>query len=156
MFAEFRSPAVNRLRLPVQARSGVHRRAAPFQDRVIQELLLLLLEPVFELRFSPKSHAFRPGRAPHRHPLRPLQLCRLPLVRLHQPHRGGRRPLVEHHPVMPLEGCLRPKGALLAQVGAQRPRPAWVCAATREEPRWASQEEAQEKGAQEEREEEGA
>ncbi|XP_072960629.1 nuclear intron maturase 1, mitochondrial [Typha angustifolia] len=37
----------------------------PFQDRVVQELLLLLLEPIFEARFSPKSHAFRPGRNPH-------------------------------------------------------------------------------------------
>ncbi|MQL90528.1 hypothetical protein Taro_023126 [Colocasia esculenta] len=37
----------------------------PFQDRVVQELLLLILEPVFEPRFSDKSHAFRPGRSPH-------------------------------------------------------------------------------------------
>ncbi|KMZ73859.1 Group II intron-encoded protein LtrA [Zostera marina] len=36
-----------------------------FQDRVVQELLLLLVEPVFESRFSAKSHAFRPGRSPH-------------------------------------------------------------------------------------------
>lgn len=38
---------------------------SPFQDRVVQELLLLLLEPVYEARFSPKSFAFRPGRSPH-------------------------------------------------------------------------------------------
>ncbi|KAL0903930.1 hypothetical protein M5K25_025993 [Dendrobium thyrsiflorum] len=37
----------------------------PFQDHVLQELLLLVLEPVFEPRFSSKSHAFRPGRSPH-------------------------------------------------------------------------------------------
>ncbi|KAK8940310.1 hypothetical protein KSP40_PGU012047 [Platanthera guangdongensis] len=37
----------------------------PFQDHVLQELLLLVLEPIFESRFSPKSHAFRPGRSPH-------------------------------------------------------------------------------------------
>ncbi|RWR97399.1 Domain X [Cinnamomum micranthum f. kanehirae] len=36
-----------------------------FQDRVVQEVLLLILEPIFESRFSPKSHAFRPGRNPH-------------------------------------------------------------------------------------------
>ncbi|KAL2341137.1 hypothetical protein Fmac_009077 [Flemingia macrophylla] len=36
-----------------------------FQDRVVQELLLIILEPVFERRFSPKSHAFRPGRNAH-------------------------------------------------------------------------------------------
>ncbi|KAL5989961.1 Nuclear intron maturase 1, mitochondrial [Asimina triloba] len=38
---------------------------APFQDRVVQEVLLLVLEPIFEARFSPKSHAFRPGRNAH-------------------------------------------------------------------------------------------
>ncbi|XP_057764038.1 nuclear intron maturase 1, mitochondrial [Salvia miltiorrhiza] len=37
----------------------------PFQDRVVQEVLLMILEPVFEARFSAKSHAFRPGRNPH-------------------------------------------------------------------------------------------
>ncbi|KAK9169699.1 hypothetical protein Syun_001839 [Stephania yunnanensis] len=36
-----------------------------FQDRIVQEVLLLILEPVFEPRFSPKSHAFRPGRNAH-------------------------------------------------------------------------------------------
>ncbi|KAI3982446.1 hypothetical protein MKX01_041284 [Papaver californicum] len=36
-----------------------------FQDRVVQEVLLLILEPVFEPRFSSKSHAFRPGRNAH-------------------------------------------------------------------------------------------
>ncbi|KAG2689017.1 hypothetical protein I3760_09G120200 [Carya illinoinensis] len=36
-----------------------------FQDRVVQEVLLMVLEPVFEARFSPKSQAFRPGRNAH-------------------------------------------------------------------------------------------
>ncbi|KAK7836444.1 nuclear intron maturase 1, mitochondrial [Quercus suber] len=36
-----------------------------FQDRVVQEVLLMVLEPVFEARFSSKSHAFRPGRNAH-------------------------------------------------------------------------------------------
>ncbi|XP_031256740.1 nuclear intron maturase 1, mitochondrial [Pistacia vera] len=36
-----------------------------FQDRVVQEVLLMVLEPVFEPRFSGKSHAFRPGRNAH-------------------------------------------------------------------------------------------
>ncbi|KAF5475145.1 hypothetical protein F2P56_006984 [Juglans regia] len=36
-----------------------------FQDRVVQEVLLIVLEPVFEARFSPKSQAFRPGRNAH-------------------------------------------------------------------------------------------
>lgn len=37
----------------------------PFQDRVVQEVLLMILEPIFEPRFSSKSHAFRPGRNAH-------------------------------------------------------------------------------------------
>ncbi|KAK1368924.1 nuclear intron maturase 1, mitochondrial [Heracleum sosnowskyi] len=37
----------------------------PFQDRVVQEALLMILEPIFEPRFSSKSHAFRPGRNAH-------------------------------------------------------------------------------------------
>ncbi|XP_024545276.1 nuclear intron maturase 2, mitochondrial-like [Selaginella moellendorffii] len=32
------------------------------QDRVVQEVLLMILEPVFEARFSHRSFAFRPGR----------------------------------------------------------------------------------------------
>ncbi|KAL0534908.1 hypothetical protein IC582_029207 [Cucumis melo] len=36
-----------------------------FQDRIVQEVLLNVLEPVFEARFSLKSHAFRPGRNAH-------------------------------------------------------------------------------------------
>ncbi|EEF42669.1 RNA binding protein, putative [Ricinus communis] len=36
-----------------------------FQDRVVQEVLLMVLEPFFEARFSGKSHAFRPGRNAH-------------------------------------------------------------------------------------------
>ncbi|KAJ3671509.1 hypothetical protein LUZ60_007588 [Juncus effusus] len=39
--------------------------APPFQDRVVQEVLLMVLEPVLERRFSNKSHAYRPGRGPH-------------------------------------------------------------------------------------------
>ncbi|EPS74599.1 hypothetical protein M569_00156, partial [Genlisea aurea] len=38
---------------------------APFQDRVVQEVLLMILEPILEARFSAKSHGFRPGRNPH-------------------------------------------------------------------------------------------
>ncbi|XP_011009930.1 PREDICTED: uncharacterized mitochondrial protein ymf11 [Populus euphratica] len=36
-----------------------------FQDRVVQEMLLMVLEPIFEARFSRKSHSFRPGRNAH-------------------------------------------------------------------------------------------
>ncbi|KAH7578583.1 hypothetical protein JRO89_XS01G0401600 [Xanthoceras sorbifolium] len=38
---------------------------APFQDKVVQEVLLLILEPIYESRFSQKSYAFRPGRNAH-------------------------------------------------------------------------------------------
>ncbi|XP_037468460.1 nuclear intron maturase 1, mitochondrial-like [Triticum dicoccoides] len=63
-----RSPADAPSTVPVSRRKLTARLAnapPPFQDHVVQELLLLLLEPVFEPRFSPKSHAFRPGRGPH-------------------------------------------------------------------------------------------
>ncbi|XP_047327115.1 nuclear intron maturase 1, mitochondrial [Impatiens glandulifera] len=46
-------------------RSYLNSANPPFQDRVVQEMLLLILEPIFESRFSPKSHAFRPGRNAH-------------------------------------------------------------------------------------------
>uniref|UniRef100_A0A1D1YVJ8 Putative mitochondrial protein ymf11 n=1 Tax=Anthurium amnicola TaxID=1678845 RepID=A0A1D1YVJ8_9ARAE len=36
-----------------------------FQDRVVQEVLLMILEPIYEARFSQKSFAFRPGRNAH-------------------------------------------------------------------------------------------
>lgn len=38
---------------------------SPFQDRVVQEVLLMILEPIYESRFSEKSFAFRPGRTTH-------------------------------------------------------------------------------------------
>ncbi|XP_014660530.2 nuclear intron maturase 1, mitochondrial [Setaria italica] len=63
-----RSPADPPSTVPISRRKLEARFAdapPPFQDRVVQELLLLLLEPAFEPRFSPKSHAFRPGRGPH-------------------------------------------------------------------------------------------
>ncbi|KAL5558470.1 hypothetical protein UlMin_034681 [Ulmus minor] len=37
----------------------------PFQDRIVQEVLLMVLEPIYEARFSQKSFAFRPGRTAH-------------------------------------------------------------------------------------------
>ncbi|VFQ65044.1 unnamed protein product [Cuscuta campestris] len=35
---------------------------SPFQDKIVQEVLFLILEPIYEARFSEKSFAFRPGR----------------------------------------------------------------------------------------------
>lgn len=37
----------------------------PFQDRIVQEVVFMILEPIYEARFSQKSYAFRPGRTPH-------------------------------------------------------------------------------------------
>nr|AJF36691.1 hypothetical protein [Klebsormidium flaccidum] len=36
-----------------------------FQDRIVQEVLRMLLEPIFESCFSARSHGFRPGRSTH-------------------------------------------------------------------------------------------
>ncbi|KAJ7942745.1 Intron maturase, type II family protein [Quillaja saponaria] len=38
---------------------------APFQDKIVQEVLFMILEPMYEARFSQKSFAFRPGRNAH-------------------------------------------------------------------------------------------
>lgn len=38
---------------------------APFQDKIVQEVLFMILEPIYEARFSDKSFAFRPGRNAH-------------------------------------------------------------------------------------------
>ncbi|CAN0842769.1 Nuclear intron maturase 2, mitochondrial [Linum grandiflorum] len=38
---------------------------AAFQDKIVQEVLFMILEPVYEARFSDKSFAFRPGRTAH-------------------------------------------------------------------------------------------
>ncbi|CAI9106436.1 OLC1v1005591C1 [Oldenlandia corymbosa var. corymbosa] len=48
-----------------QLNAILNSRKTTFQDRVVQEVLLMILEPVFEPYFSPKSHAFRPGRNAH-------------------------------------------------------------------------------------------
>ncbi|XP_057537843.1 nuclear intron maturase 2, mitochondrial isoform X2 [Amaranthus tricolor] len=37
----------------------------PYQDRIVQEVLFMILEPIYEARFSQKSYAFRPGRTAH-------------------------------------------------------------------------------------------
>ncbi|WCJ20716.1 Intron maturase type II family protein [Euphorbia peplus] len=38
---------------------------AAFQDKIVQEVLFMILEPIYESRFSQKSFAFRPGRTAH-------------------------------------------------------------------------------------------
>ncbi|XP_015062626.1 nuclear intron maturase 1, mitochondrial [Solanum pennellii] len=48
-----------------QLQSILSSKTLPFQDVVVQQALLMIVEPIFEPRFSSKSHAFRPGRNPH-------------------------------------------------------------------------------------------
>lgn len=36
-----------------------------WSDKLVQEVLRMLLEPYYEQRFSTRSHGFRPGRSPH-------------------------------------------------------------------------------------------
>ncbi|KAM3291986.1 nuclear intron maturase 1, mitochondrial [Capsicum chacoense] len=48
-----------------QLQSILTSKTPPFQDFVVQQALLMIFEPIFEPRFSSKSHAFRPGRNPH-------------------------------------------------------------------------------------------
>lgn len=38
---------------------------SPFQDKIVHEVLLMIMEPIYEARFSNKSFAFRPGRTAH-------------------------------------------------------------------------------------------
>ncbi|XP_021645299.2 nuclear intron maturase 2, mitochondrial [Hevea brasiliensis] len=38
---------------------------APFQDKIVQEVLFMILEPIYEARFLQNSYAFRPGRSAH-------------------------------------------------------------------------------------------
>ncbi|KAI4295430.1 hypothetical protein L6164_035489 [Bauhinia variegata] len=63
-----RSPNDKPLKKPISKRKlqAILESSEPcFQDRIVQEVLLMIVEPVFEARFSPKSHAFRPGRSAH-------------------------------------------------------------------------------------------
>jgi len=34
-------------------------------DRLVQEVLRSIIEPIFEAKFSPQSYGFRPGRSCH-------------------------------------------------------------------------------------------
>ena len=57
---------VRRVEIPKPDGTGVRLLGIPtVRDRVVQTILKLLLEPIFEPHFSPNSYGFRPGRSQH-------------------------------------------------------------------------------------------
>lgn len=59
---KFRTKPLSKAKLKLLSLSA---KVSPFQDRIVQEVLLIILEPIFEPRFTQKSYAFRPGRSAH-------------------------------------------------------------------------------------------
>lgn len=61
----YKPGAAKRQEIP-KASGGTRPLSIPnVQDRFVQQLLLIALQPVFEPRFSESSHGFRPGRSAH-------------------------------------------------------------------------------------------
>jgi len=58
----YRPRPVRRKEIP-KSGGGVRRLGIPcVRDRIVQQAVAQVLEPVFEAKFSPRSHGFRPGR----------------------------------------------------------------------------------------------
>ena len=57
---------IKRVYIPKPGRAEKRPLGVPcFQDRIVQEVLRTVLEPIFESCFSARSHGFRPGRSAH-------------------------------------------------------------------------------------------
>lgn len=63
---EFKWDGVKRIQIPKLGKKTTRPLGLPsFTDKIVQEVLRLILEPIFEATFSNKSHGFRPGRSCH-------------------------------------------------------------------------------------------
>jgi group II intron reverse transcriptase/maturase len=63
---EFEWGATRRVYIPKPGKNEKRPLLVPcFQDRIVQEVLRMILEPIYEPRFSTYSHGFRPGRSAH-------------------------------------------------------------------------------------------
>lgn len=62
----FKWEGVRKIEIPKPGKSTLRPLGIPaFKDKLVQEVLRIILEPIFESSFSDKSHGFRPGRSCH-------------------------------------------------------------------------------------------
>jgi retron-type reverse transcriptase len=61
----FRFSAGRRVEIPKPNGKKRPLTIAPPRDKLVQEVMRLILEAIFEPTFSPNSHGFRPGKSCH-------------------------------------------------------------------------------------------